>query len=178
MIFRKRLFFRIISLLTALLIVIPHLSLNASAASGFYQIEHKVLSQNSDGNKGYYIACRTEMDECSVYGKISVSAINGGFDGRGETYQAFFSCLLLTVAMTKDADGKEIRGFKAITPGKTLVSFTADVETRDVELVSAKPEYDDVNTAGADQYSTLWQIEADGDYHVVIAHTGLGERPN
>ena len=132
--------------------------------------ENKVISitQNPSGYSEYLVISKSELEDYSERGNFEISAVNGEFDCRGETYQAFFCCYASTVEYVDDKAKAE-----EMTPKKTVLSFTADKKTDAVRFESAVVEYEKPTLFGGNaQY--LWQIDADGDYTVIGELGGSG----
>lgn len=159
---------RIIAALLGICVLTGCFAVFTHASTG--STENKVISvtQNPSGYSEYLVISKSELEDYSERGSFEISAVNGKFDNRGETYHAFFACYASNVVYD---DGKAIPG--EMTPAKTVLSFTADEKTDKIRFDSKAAEYEKATLFGGNaQY--LWQIDADGDYTVIGELGGSG----
>ena len=159
---------RIIAVLLGACVLTGCFAVLTQANTGFFEDKIISVAQNPSGYSEYLITGRIELEDYSERGSFEISAVNGKFDSRGETYQAFFCCYASTVEYVDDKAKAE-----EMTPKKTVLSFTADEKTDVIRLESAVAGYEKPTLFGGNaQY--LWQINADGDYTVTGELGGSG----
>ena len=160
---------KVMSALLAVFILTGCLAVFTRAGSGFIETDLLSILQKPAGNTRYLIKNRADLEDYAVFGSFRVKALADKCDKRGETYQAYFACYASHIEYA-DGGGKIPEVMK---PAYTALSFTADENTDEFELVSEKAEYEKITVFGGNaQY--LWQIDADGDYTVIGSITGTG----
>ena len=154
--------------LFALCIVAGFSVLPAESNEGFSEKNFLSVASNQNGYAKYVVTSRAELENYSVWGSLKITPAGKSFDSRGETFQAFFACYALHARLEEGTYVSEI-----MKPVRSVCSLTADGNQNSADLVSNKAIYEKVTDVGGDVHS-LWQIEADGSYHIIVTIGGTG----
>ncbi len=160
---------KLIAFISAVCFLLAAAAFPVSAYSEIYSNTCTYFSQTGDGIRRYRIEYYFNGEDHSVFGKFAVDVSAGAFDRRGETFHASIDVFVPISSENNLPQPQKI--YKSLPPENSVKSFTADSDSSHCEIIGDTSEYS-VQVNHANTLQCLWQIDADGDYRIVLKKCG------
>ena len=158
---------KLIAFISAVCILLAAAAFPVSAYSEIYSNTCTFFSQTGDGIRKYRIEYYFNGEDHSVFGKFAVDVSAGAFDRRGETFQASIDVFVPFASENNETQ----KQYRSLPPENSVKSVTADSDSSHCEIIGDTSEYS-LQLHHANTLQCLWQIDADGDYRIVIKKCG------
>ena len=158
---------KLIAFISAVCFLLAAAAFPVSAYSEIYSNTCTYFSQTGDGIRRYRIEYYFNGEDHSVFGKFAVDVSAGAFDRRGETFQASIDVFVPFASENNETQ----KQYRSLPPENSVKSVTADSDSSHCEIIGDTSEYS-LQLHHANTLQCLWQIDADGDYRIVIKKCG------